>query len=501
MKPDRTSLFLLGVVITIYVLVSFNEVFLGIGGVPGLSTLPGFRPASTSPTPDSAISSIMRQASAVEDLNTLLEGCRGDTAMPTTPIPLVGEDSAQLANADTVVLMPPLPTVDVVQGLEAEEAGWKQLKLFFRALRKSRSQQVRIFHFGDSQIEGDRISAFLRSRLQGTFGGGGVGMVPLVPNRYMPYGLQMKAKGWQRFSFMPARKRIAGLNYGLCGSLARCVDTFGEGDTVYYAGGVSVRRSSRAGRAMNFTRCRVLYHPTVSPLEVDIRLADTVYASHTSEGSAILQEHAFTIPSKERAFSLRFSSQGPIEVYGLSLETQYGVQVDNIALRGSSGRDFTSFSDSLMRAYAAHFSPRLILLQFGVNVVPARLESYKSYQHQLKRQIVRLKRLFPTAAFILIGVSDMALKLGEVIQSYPNIPIVKEAQRNAAFEAGIAFWDMQAAMGGTNAILAWAEAEKPLATKDYVHFTPRGARLIAEMFYAALLDEYNRYVQRDAKSR
>ncbi|PID89858.1 MAG: hypothetical protein CSA97_05940 [Bacteroidetes bacterium] len=498
MKFQRIPLFLLGVLIAIYALVYLNEEILGTSYLPGVESLPGFRPNPVSVEPDSAVSSIISQANAVENLNALFVGDKADTTIATAPVPFVGVDSTQ--QTDTVLTAPPLPTVDVVQALEFDERGKAQLSRFFAALKNSQKQQVRIFHFGDSQIEGDRISSFLRSRLQNTFGGGGVGLVPLVPNHYLPYGLRMKAKGWKRFNFMPARKRIKGLDYGLCGSLARCVDTFEENDTVYYFADVVVRRSRNAGRAMNFNRCRILYHPTVSPTTMDIDLADTIYDSYTSEGSAIYQEHSFTVPHKDKAFTLSFSSEGPIEVYGLSLETQYGVQVDNVALRGSSGTDFTSFSDSLLTAYAQHFAPRLILLQFGVNVVPSRLKDYSYYQRQLKRQILRLKRLFPTAAFILIGVSDMAQKVGETMQSYSNIPIVKEAQRKAAFEAGIAFWDMQAAMGGTNAMLAWVAAKKSLATKDYVHFTPRGARLIAEMFYAALLDEYTKYSRGGARA-
>ena len=57
-------------------------------------------------------------------------------------------------------------------------------------------------------------------------------------------------------------------------------------------------------------------------------------------------------------------------------------------------------------------------------------------------------------------------------------------------EAGIAFWDSYAAMGGANSIIRWVNANPPLATNDYVHFTPRGARYLAELFCTALLDVY-----------
>ena len=39
----------------------------------------------------------------------------------------------------------------------------------------------------------------------------------------------------------------------------------------------------------------------------------------------------------------------------------------------------------------------------------------------------------------------------------------------------------------------WAEENPPLASKDYIHFTSKGARKIAELFYSSLKEDYNAY--------
>ncbi|HNV51641.1 MAG TPA: hypothetical protein PKM28_02010, partial [Tenuifilaceae bacterium] len=67
------------------------------------------------------------------------------------------------------------------------------------------------------------------------------------------------------------------------------------------------------------------------------------------------------------------------------------------------------------------------------------------------------------------------------------------AQRNAAFRAGAAFWDCYTAMGGKNSMPEWVNANPSLATKDFTHFNFRGAKLIAEMFTASLLNEYSNF--------
>ena len=54
---------------------------------------------------------------------------------------------------------------------------------------------------------------------------------------------------------------------------------------------------------------------------------------------------------------------------------------------------------------------------------------------------------------------------------------------------------MYEGMGGYNSMPSWVNAEPELARPDYVHFSPRGAKLIANMFYNALIFEYNNYLK------
>ena len=49
----------------------------------------------------------------------------------------------------------------------------------YRAMEGADSACVHVFHYGDSQIEGDRITQIIRDSLQSLFGGAGPGMIPL----------------------------------------------------------------------------------------------------------------------------------------------------------------------------------------------------------------------------------------------------------------------------------------------------------------------------------
>lgn len=101
---------------------------------------------------------------------------------------------------------------------------------------------------------------------------------------------------------------------------------------------------------------------------------------------------------------------------------------------------------------------------------------------------------------IVIGVSDVSRNGANGLESYPNIELIRDAQKSAAFAAGCAFWDMYEAMGGKNSMPSWVNANPALAQKDYTHFNPYGARIIGEMFYRALMIEYERFLTHTANN-
>lgn len=386
------------------------------------------------------------------------------------------------------------------RALEYTDAGFNQLAYFFDALGKTQldGAGVRILHYGDSQIEGDRVTGYLRSRMQRVFGGAGVGMQCVVPPVSPPFGLSIQpGVGWKYHSIMPATKRKKEFHYGLAGSVCQYGQEVEDAETgeTHYQGTVEITRKLSAGSGMRFSHVRVFIHTAQSPCRVDLQQGDSTLWEASIGALPSVQQVVVPISTQLSKFSLSFSSAALADVLALSFEGEGGVQVDNVPLRGSSGGDFTAINDTVFREMASFLHPKLVLLQFGVNVVPGQMEAYGFYREMLKRQIARLRGLLPGVTFIMLGVSDMGMKEEDDFISYPNIPKVRNAQRQAALESGIAFWDTYLAMGGSNSIVAWVNAEPPLATADYVHFTPRGARFIGEMFYSALMQAYEAYTQ------
>ncbi len=361
------------------------------------------------------------------------------------------------------------------------------LKDFFVYLAegKTKTEQVRVMHFGDSQIEGDRITMFIRSALQARFGGNGVGIIPGYPQSYQPLNVKHSVSGdWRYTSLHDGGNEVS--QFGLLGGITQIEDG-SNGEKIEF------KKVGKDARSNHFKRLRVFYGQNDSTYLMELGVNDQIVDAEMLPKIENIAEHRFSIPELSNKLELQFNGKGPLTVYGVSMESDWGIYVDNIPQRGSSGAVFTKFDTEFSKTVFNLLNVKLVILQYGVNVVPGNLDNYNYYEEILYRQIKAIKSFKPDVSVLLIGVSDMSRKNEDKFESYPSIEKVRNAQRNAAFRAGAAFWDCYTAMGGKNSMPEWVNANPSLATKDFTHFNFRGAKLIAEMFTASLLNEYSNF--------
>lgn len=88
----------------------------------------------------------------------------------------------------------------------------------------------------------------------------------------------------------------------------------------------------------------------------------------------------------------------------------------------------------------------------------------------------------------MISVTD-ACKNEE--ESYANIYKVRDAQKRAAKRANCSFWDLYEVMGGELSMPSWVNAQPSLAEKDFKHFNARGAKVIGNKLFNAIISDYN----------
>jgi lysophospholipase L1-like esterase len=364
---------------------------------------------------------------------------------------------------------------------------------------------VRIVHYGDSQIEGDRISDYIRSRLQRKFGGCGVGIVPFLELQASRSTIATEASGnWSKYAIYGNNNKSNKTgHYGVLAAAYRFSplapkDSLAPAQLAWRATSRfrETRFSDDFANATQVENIKFIYASPFAKVAAHIKMDGL--PQDTTLDIALQQERNVSVveqavPGRFKKLSISLESAEGSEFFGVALDCNQGIALDNVAMRGSSGIEFTKMNAEWLRRQYDLLNVKLIILQFGVNVVPNVLRDYTFYENMLYKQLRFFKSVAPQAAILVVGLSDMARRSGTGYASYPNVPKIRNAQRAAAFRAGCAFWDLYEAMGGEGAMISWVNNKPPLAGKDYTHFTPRGARLVGEMLYNALMKEYENY--------
>jgi hypothetical protein len=366
--------------------------------------------------------------------------------------------------------------------------------LHYLEKNKGKDTLVRVLHFGDSQLEGDRITTNLRDRFQDQFGGCGTGILNIVDKMNSKLSIVQNTKSyWQNSGAYGIKYNRSLPNYfgvtGECYKLAPAENIKGE---VTY-----IKSAHAKPKEQRVERIKLMYRNPDSPIEVSLKipsLPDEKITLEKSDKPQVL-DYELKNPFQQVTIQLDAKDKSP-EIYGVALDCKKGIAFDNIPWRGSSGVEFTNMNRENFKRQLKQLHVKFIILQFGVNIVPSPVEDYTFYKNMLLQQLKMLKEIAPEVSILVIGVSDMSWNRRGVYESYPNIEKIRDAQRKAAFESGCAFWDLYEAMGGKNSMPSWVFAKPiPLAGKDFTHFTPEGAKIVSEMLYKALLVEYAKYLE------
>jgi len=388
-------------------------------------------------------------------------------------------DTVKSAITDTVVVYVPAPEIP-------EKVSDFQFPRFLDSLRDSKGQ-VRIIYYGDSQIEGDRITSFLRHILRKDRGGTGPGLfLPLMPVMYTKSIWLKSSSNWKRYNYLSYKTgEITHRNLGPFMAVCRYLP---EGETTSdpEKAFVRIRPSNVADTSSaKYDILRIFYGNTVATVKVLIKGDNrTLFADTLTRGGSYNEIRCQVNGAKD--IEIQFEGKVSPDIYGISIESETGVIVDNIPQRGSAGLEFTMVDrDNLREAYKM-LAPDLIILHYGLNIVKNIKDNYLYYQKGLVRQISLLKEVAPFTPILVVGVTDMAANEGDSIKSYNNIPSIIEAQKRATIKADVTFWDSYGAMGGKSSIIKWAEKKPPLAQKDFIHFTYPGADTLSNLLASAL---------------
>lgn len=401
---------------------------------------------------------------------------------PETP-PLATADSA----AEEEVIAPPVQTGarPCPQGMTCIEdfsADGTAMAAYLQALETASETPLRIAFFGDSFIEGDILTASLRDTLQSLYGGSGPGLVPITSEvSKFRNSIKHAFTGWKSFTIVGNYDEEDRPVFGPLGSSAVPM----EGNAVEY----------RPGKGSWKLEPAQLLYSSSAVRRLRITLDDsTVSEQMLPISSGMSLQRLSTRPV--RFLKLEIMPPDSIQLFGVDFRQGAGITVDNLAMRGNSGLALTKIPGSFLREYNRFGGCRLVILQFGLNVVSETDKSdYSWYASGMVRVVNQMKEQFPESSILILSVSDRSSNQDGSYKTMPGILAMRKAQRRVASETGVAFWDMFQAMGGENSMPGLVNSTPPMAGKDYTHLNFRGGQMLAYKLTQALEFERTRHEQ------
>lgn len=324
---------------------------------------------------------------------------------------------------------------------------------------------VRIAYYGDSFIEGDIMVEEVRRKLQQRFGGQGIGWVDVAN------------------SATNARGAISEQHSGFTEHLAMKHETYradqaGVSERYYDAadGAHLSLHSKEFSKNTDTWDVARMFLRAKSPIRVTV----TVEGGAKEEKNVPASPKVQMIETRGRMNNIDYVIHGSgAVVFGVALESDSGVIVDNFSMRGTSGVSIPYVPEATLSDFATLRPYDIILLQYGVNAVPARATQQQCewYMKQMSKTIAHLRKTFPQAQIILASTPDRGTRSGGQVITAPGIPMLVDHQRKLAAKDSVAFFSLFDAMGGNGAMARLHE--KGEAAADFIHITRTGGKELA----------------------
>jgi lysophospholipase L1-like esterase len=322
---------------------------------------------------------------------------------------------------------------------------------------------IRIAYYGDSFVEGDILTADLREMLQTAYGGSGVGWVDCGSEiAGFRQTVRLSFSGLTEYEVVkkPYHHRAEGISqrYFVPDETARVT-----------------LKGSRARKHLSQWQRSTLYLRTEGGVVVQ---SDTIV--ERLSGSADLQTVSLRADTM-KSVTFRFSE--PTDetwLYGVALESDQGIILDNFSMRGSSGTTLADIPQSTLQAFARVRPYDLVVFHFGLNVAnpQSHASTYKGYTKQMGRVISHFREAWPEASILIVSMPDRDQRSEAGIRTMTGVEQLVAYQQMMAAEQRVAFFNLFQSMGGRESMKGLVD--RGLANKDYTHLTFSGGREIAK---------------------
>ena len=219
---------------------------------------------------------------------------------------------------------------------------------------------------------------------------------------------------------------------------------------------------------------------------------DTLYPYPAMPGTT---GYLFALPRYLRSCTLAFvglGHGGTFTVRGmLPLSGRQGITYSESGVNGAAVPSWlrcTAFSEEL-----SLLPPDLVIFGIGINDAACTYSSFdpEAFKQNYRELIGRIRNVNPDAALLFITNND-CFQTVRIRRYNANTPRVEQAFKELAAEYNGCVFNVFQVMGGPYSSGQWVS--QGLMQRDRVHFTTEGYRLIADLMYNAIINDYEKYI-------
>lgn len=360
----------------------------------------------------------------------------------------------------------------------------KSFLIKLKELKEGKRKNVVIVHIGDSHLQADFFTAWVRQHLQQDYGNGGRGLVfpyhvaaSNEPNNYRSTSTG-EWKGRRCVIVKPSSipTGIAGFGLQTTDSASTLKMNIKNGDNLDYS----------------FTQMTLLHDKGPGCFDW------VVYPSDTLKDSLVIKDTgkvygvtADTLNFKDTISSFTMctlqtdTSQNEAMIFGFVISNNKPGLVYNTI--GSNGARYCDYNRSrFFIEQLAGLKPDLVIISLGTNEAYAKNFNADNFADDIDTMLTNIKHVAPDADLLLTTPNDAYR--GHRYKN-PDIQDAVESIHAEAKKFDAAYWDFYHIMGGYGSMQKWYL--KHLCQKDHVHFTGGGYTLQAELFYDAFKKAIN----------
>jgi len=370
---------------------------------------------------------------------------------------------------------------------------------FYRELADAALQKkgavARVSHWGDSTIAADGMTSMARRLFQTTFGDAGRGFVLVESGTdwYFPKDVQYFRKGWRAKQIISGKAKDG--RYGMGGNAA-----------VGWKGAIARYRTVEKGPVgRSVGEFKVFYRkgPKSGDFEVTVDKAPDSLPVVKTLADAYGDGVWSTGPLNDgpHRFQVRAAGNGPVRVYGVSMERpgKTGVIYDMLAVVGARASRMLNYDAKHLAHQIEATGTDLMVIHFGGNSLTSKGMSMRWYRERYEKVIALYKQAAPNKSCLVLTPIDHGERHRGRIRTKPDLLKMVVVQRDVALKAGCAFYSIFEAMGGEGTMGRWYRERPPLVSGDYAHATKHGARVLGSLFFKSLMAGFKDWVAAQPK--